>query len=280
MVIVAVKLDGKWGFIDKTGQEIVPPKYDYVWYYSEGLATVSIGEFKESYYGKIGFIDKTGKEIVPLKYDQALWFSEGLAAVKLDGKWGFIALTTAASPDPLDSASTWAREGIVSALSKGFVPADLQCDYKSVITRAEFCRMAVKFVEYQAAMPIDDVLAEQNLSRDTNAFTDTGDPDILAAFALGITGGTGDNLFTPHGQFTREQAATMLRNTCRALGADTEGSPPAGFLDMESASSWAVEGIDFCRAGGIMNGVGENKFDPQGLYTREQSILTFDNIDI
>jgi hypothetical protein len=29
--LAKVKLNGKWGFIDKTGKEIVPPKYDGAW---------------------------------------------------------------------------------------------------------------------------------------------------------------------------------------------------------------------------------------------------------
>ena len=46
---------------------------------------------------------------------------------------------------------------------------------------------------------IDAILAEQGLSRSPNAFTDTNDSDILAAYALGITKGTGNNQFSPSG---------------------------------------------------------------------------------
>ena len=81
--LARVKLDGKWEFIDKTGKEIAPLKYDYVDSFSEGLAWVKLD-------GKYGFIDKTGKEVIPLKYDDTYSFSEGLASVKLDGKYRFI----------------------------------------------------------------------------------------------------------------------------------------------------------------------------------------------
>ena len=304
--LAAVELDGKWGFIDQTGKEVVPLRYDDVEYFFEGLAAVRVGDWETGKWGfidktgkevvppkygrvrdfhegmaevkldgKYGIIDQTGNEVVPPKYDYVEYFHEGFAAVEFDGKWGFIALTESFA-NPLDSASDWAVEGIVSAIAKGFVPAELQGDYKNVITRAEFCRMAVKFVEYRTGKAIDDVLTEQGLVRDANTFSDTVDPDILAAFALGITSGTGNNKFTPNGQFTREQAATMLRNTCQVLGMDTKDCPPAGFVDMGSVSGWAAEGIDFCRANGIMDGVGENKFGPKGVYTREQSILTFE----
>ena len=75
--------NGKWGFIDKSGNEVVPCKYDYVYSFSEGLARVRLD-------GKEGFIDKSGNEVIPLKYDEAEDFSEGLAVVELDGKYGFI----------------------------------------------------------------------------------------------------------------------------------------------------------------------------------------------
>ena len=92
--------------------------------------------------------------------------------------------------DPMLTADQWARDGIASAIGKGFVPADLQNHYRNVITRQEFCRMAVSWLEYAMGSGIDDILAQRGVSRDPNAFRDTDDPDILAAFALGITDGT------------------------------------------------------------------------------------------
>jgi len=185
----------------------------------------------------------------------------------------------ATDPAPIDAASSWARSGILSAINKGFVPADLQDKYTDVITRQEFCRMAVKWVEYVFDMNIDAILEKQDLQRNPNAFTDTNDSYILAAFALGVTAGMGNGLFVPNGQFSREQAATMIMNTCKAIGAAAGGSPNAGFADMSIAANWAHPGINFVRDNSIMAGTGNNNFDPKATYTREQSIVTFNNID-
>ena len=182
-----------------------------------------------------------------------------------------------APPSPLDSAADWAKPHIISALEKGFIPADIQNDYANTITRAEFCRMAVKWVEYATGKTIDAVLAENGKTRDPDAFTDVTNSDILAAAALGITSGVGNNRFDPGGQFTRQQAATMIMNTCKVIGADTENPPPSGFSDIYLADGWAHTGIDFVRAHGIMSGTGDG-FNPKGIYTREQSIVTFNNI--
>lgn len=72
--LAVVKRDGKYGFIDNTGQVVIPPKYDLVWDFSEGLARVSQN-------GKAGFIDNTGKVVIPLKYDKADSFYNGVAGV-------------------------------------------------------------------------------------------------------------------------------------------------------------------------------------------------------
>jgi transglutaminase-like putative cysteine protease len=185
-----------------------------------------------------------------------------------------------ASPSGLDAAAAWAREGVAGAITKGFVPADIQGDYANVITRGEFCRMAVKFVEYKTGKAIGAILQEKGLSSAPGAFSDTNDPDILAAYALGVTSGTGGGKFSPDGQFTREQAATMLMNTCKALGMDADNPPASDFTDLGSASSWAVDGINFVRAKGVMSGTSttESVFTPKTAYTRQESIVTFDRI--
>ena len=189
-----------------------------------------------------------------------------------------ITITYGDTIDPLTTASPWAQPHITAALEKGFVPADLQGSYTNVITRAEFCRMAVQWVRYATGKGINTILAEQGLSVDPNAFTDTSEWSILAAYALGITSGVGDGLFDPSGQISREQAATMIMNTAKAIGADVSNPPAAGFGDLDEAAGWAVPGISFVQANGIMSGVGDNNFDPKRTYTREQSIVTFNNI--
>ena len=75
--------NGKIGFVNTSGKEIVPPKYTSAKDFSEGLAVVELN-------GKFGFINTQGKEVIKPKYEDALSFSEGLAAVKINGKWGYI----------------------------------------------------------------------------------------------------------------------------------------------------------------------------------------------
>ena len=78
-----VELNGKYGFIDESGREVVPCRYDYAESFINGLAKVNLN-------GKYGFIDKSGREAVPCRYYLAFNFVNGLAKVKLNGKWGYI----------------------------------------------------------------------------------------------------------------------------------------------------------------------------------------------
>lgn len=82
--LIRVRLDGKWGFLDKTGNIAIPIKYEEAGDFTEeGLVTAKLN-------GKYGYIDKTGNEVIPFKYDDANDFHEGLASVKTNGEWNLI----------------------------------------------------------------------------------------------------------------------------------------------------------------------------------------------
>jgi hypothetical protein len=96
--LAGVKLNGKWGFVDKTGKEITQFIYNEVGDYADnGTVWVNNG-------AKEAVLDKNGKEIVPFKYDEVYPFSDGFAGVKLDGKWGYIAL--AGTPEAAGAAAS------------------------------------------------------------------------------------------------------------------------------------------------------------------------------
>ena len=58
-----------------------------------------------------------------------------------------------------------------------------------------------------------------------------------------------------------------------ALGASAFAAkiPASGFSDV-SCSAWYAEAVDFVKASGLMNGVGDNRFDPDGSVTRAMVI--------
>lgn len=68
-----------WGFIDKSGNYVIPPKFISAECFSDGLSLVCIlersGKNKKYAYG---YIDKTGKFVIKPKYVEASSFSEDL----------------------------------------------------------------------------------------------------------------------------------------------------------------------------------------------------------
>ena len=74
--------NGRWGFVDIMGNEVVPLIYNEVKSFSEGLAAVRMGLwFDDEPPSRWGFIDRTGLEVIPLIYEYVRAFSDGLAAV-------------------------------------------------------------------------------------------------------------------------------------------------------------------------------------------------------
>ena len=102
--IIPKKNDGKWGYYNKQGEEVIKAMYDGVgnFYEGEKLAAVELDE-------KIGFIDRAGNLIIPFEYDagiekiisdelkkkhvfpaSTISFKDGIALVIKKGKWGGI----------------------------------------------------------------------------------------------------------------------------------------------------------------------------------------------
>ncbi|MFM8927776.1 MAG: WG repeat-containing protein [Rhodoluna sp.] len=76
---VAVRRGDKWGFINETGQEIIPPIYAEVsnfkqrWFkdiYFEVLAEVSM---ERGVWREIGFINLRGDIVIPMNYKKHGW---------------------------------------------------------------------------------------------------------------------------------------------------------------------------------------------------------------
>ena len=80
--LIKVRLDGKYGFINKDGEEIIPCKYEDADAFSDGLAKVKSAE-------GWGFVNENGEEIIPCKYEDADVFFDGLARVQSNEGWGW-----------------------------------------------------------------------------------------------------------------------------------------------------------------------------------------------
>lgn len=72
--------NAKWGFLDKTGNELVKPKYDFIGEFQNDFALVKQGS-------KFGLLRKDYKEIIPCKYSAIGSFNKrGLVWVNVGGR--------------------------------------------------------------------------------------------------------------------------------------------------------------------------------------------------
>ncbi|RYD73591.1 MAG: WG repeat-containing protein [Sphingobacteriales bacterium] len=72
--LAAVKTNGKWGYIDKTGKLVIPARFESAGVFTEGKAPVKIGMFW-------GFLDKKGKWAMKPVFTSASNFSNKKALV-------------------------------------------------------------------------------------------------------------------------------------------------------------------------------------------------------
>ncbi len=300
--LAQVKQGGKWGFIDKTGELAIPCEFEAVGYFSEGLAVVIQNDkcgyidttgkivipckydyaapFSEGFaavnvYGEYnvwGFIDKTGKEVVQPKlytengvtYGIFGWpgsestFHDGSARISRflnDGNEDNFVPTVYFKLTVDAKVADWAREQVDLAAAKGLMPDSLGDDFTAKITRAEFAALAVKLYEAMGGY--------ENPTIESNPFSDTDDPVILRANALGIVKGSGGK-FAPEDLVTREQAAVMLSRVYTKLGGEIPTVTATTFADDSRVSTWAKSEVAFMAGKGIINGKGNNTFDPNG----------------
>jgi len=78
-----INVNGKYGFMDRSGKTVITPQFDGTHGFSEGLAAVRIGT-------KYGFINTKGEVVITPQFDAVFPFSEGLAAVQVGTKFGYI----------------------------------------------------------------------------------------------------------------------------------------------------------------------------------------------
>ncbi len=86
--------------------------------------------------------------------------------------------------------------------------------------------------------------------------------------ARGVMNGMGNGRYAPDAEMRRCEYATIL---WRAQGSP-EPKGAAGFSDLDPAQEWYHKAVAWAGENGVMNGVGNGRFDPNGAVTREQLV--------
>ncbi len=171
----------------------------------------------------------------------------------------------------------WAETAITDGIDREYLPPELTYNYRSNITRKEYCHLAIAAYEYENSS-YNGKAANFDY---TSPFADTDDYYVCAAADLGIVSGIGDGIFEPDRAITRQEAAVLLCNLARLMGRDGQiNEYQQKFADDNLIAPWAKDSVyRICsitsqNGEGIMVGTGNNKFSPAMNYTRQQAAVT------
>jgi len=265
--LAPISVDNKWGYIDKTGKEIVAPYYEWVYSFNEGLAPVYLD-------GKFGFIDKTGKEIVKPQYEDVGFLVNGRAAVRKDGKWGFIDATGKEVIKPqfddwyLQYFSAYMFEEGLAFVLKGDYFGYIDVNGKEIIP-----------FKYDNAWYFDGGLAAVNVNEKWGVISMPVDEpsawakaEVEASIALGLVPANMQNGFEDN--ITRADFSKLVVNLLTVKHGNTVDALLAHYgktIDASVFTDTKDETILAANALGIVGGKGKGLFDPSGSITRQEA---------
>ncbi len=181
------------------------------------------------------------------------------------------------------SVSLWAQAEIEQAAELGLIPSSgLPMDYSSPLTREELQLLAMQYLAVQNHTDLNSFyqlisyyLAEKNEDgEDIQVFSD-GSLEDSYAYAIGLMNGVGDNLFDPDRPCTRQEASVVLMRSYIICGGVSESGSADQFADADAIADWAIDSVATLTGWGVIQGMDNGKFEPEGTCTVEQGIVLF-----
>ncbi|SCZ10141.1 S-layer homology domain-containing protein [Alkaliphilus peptidifermentans] len=167
----------------------------------------------------------------------------------------------------INLSSDYAKESIIELAANSIIKGDENGYFKpaNTVRRGEMITMIVRALEVDTN-DLPDVATFKDVPTNHWAFK-----YVEAAHREGIVKGISPDEFGVDLESTREQMAAMF---VRALGITdnyNEAKPHfEGLVDKDLVSYWAIEEVEAALATGLMQGVENNRFAPQGAAKREQ----------
>lgn len=134
--------------------------------------------------------------------------------------------------------------------------------------RDGYCLKIAVMAEY----PAENVWGMAYVRESSLPFTDVpldhwGYDGAVYTFENGLFNGVTASRFDPTGSMTRAMMAAVVY---RMAGSPDVPEEKLSFTDVEEGS-WYYKGVAWCQSVGIVTGVSETRFDPEGKVTREQT---------
>lgn len=164
--------------------------------------------------------------------------------------------------DDLDTVS-WAYEAISTLSDAGIISGKSETKFapRDNIKREEFVKLMIGL--------IGEAPGGENI------FTDVGENDwfcgyVAKANELGIVSGIETNIFGTGRNITRQDMAVILYRALEYKGKSLE-SGELEFSDSGEVAIYAQKAVAALAKAGIINGVGDGRFNPTGLATRAEA---------
>ncbi|MFF2889514.1 S-layer homology domain-containing protein [Paenibacillus sp. NPDC057967] len=168
------------------------------------------------------------------------------------------------APTVTDIANHWASSSIERALKSGIVngygDGTFRPDHGA--SRAEFVAMLVRALELPAAQAGTAFADQERIP----AWSQQA---IAQAVEAGLIGGYDDGTFRPSGQVKRSELAVMI---ARAAALKIDPAAKLSFSDAGEVPQWAIPYVAAVYEAGLMQGKGNNRFDPSAGMTRAEAV--------
>lgn len=183
--------------------------------------------------------------------------------------------TTAPEPETpsivfTDTSGHWAEEAIAEAVKRNIVQGYSDGSFKpeGQVTRAEFTVMLMRMLGVEQSSTTTSFADDSSIGNWAKSA-------VAAAVEKGFINGYTDGSFQPNRTINRMEFAVIA---VRALGIDTTPYRSTTFSDDQAIAPWAKASIAAAVDAGIIQGKGNNRFDPAGTATRAEAITVIMNM--
>lgn len=158
-----------------------------------------------------------------------------------------------------DVISAWAKPEVESAINLGFVPIALRENYKRNITRAEFAKMAMYFLSVQYGyQPEHIVRTYYNMDKDFPL------KDFISAYCTAKKDRNGND-------FIKNTTGEAWKYEDKRASDPVLEISETNFRDLNTENVFDMQIIGVAYNLGIINGISETEFNPDGDITRQEA---------
>lgn len=174
-----------------------------------------------------------------------------------------------------DIDNHWAKSSILFAVSNGYMSGmgDGKFAPDDTMTRAMLVRILYNTeTKIQGKEPKGEILTFSDVPQDSWFAT-----AVSWSASNGIVYGIGNDEFAPNRAITREEMVTLLKRYAdfKKLNLPVV-KESINFNDVQSISQWALDSVEAMQKADIVNGKGNNLFEPKSTSTRAEVATAFE----